>query len=101
MNFESFVYSEDGESVKINDISDYAEKDTVFEQLEKKELKQVLSQILSELPENELRVIQLYYFEELMIKEIAQILELSESRVSQIHSKVLGKLRTQLEKKYS
>lgn len=100
INFESLVYSEDGEKVKLNDIIESAEQDTVFEQIEKKELKEVLGQILSELPENELRVIQLYYFDELMIKEIAQIMELSESRISQIHSKVLGKLKLQLQRRY-
>jgi len=101
VNFESLVYSEDGEKVRLNDIIESSDQDTVFEQIEKKEMKEILGKILSELPENELRVIQLYYFEELMIKEIAQIMDLSESRISQIHSKVLGKLKVQLQRRYN
>lgn len=63
-----------------------------------KELRQVLAEMIEGLPEKEKLVISLYYYEELMLKEIAEIMEVSESRVSQIHSKVLGKLRTKLQK---
>ena len=41
-------------------------------------------------------MLSLYYFEELKLHEIAKVLELTESRVSQIRSKALGKLRTEL-----
>lgn len=63
-----------------------------------KEMKKYLAQIIDELPEKERLVITLYYYEELMLKEIADILNVSESRVSQIHSKVLAKMRAKLQK---
>lgn len=61
-----------------------------------KEMKNALVSVISELPEKEKLVISLYYYEELMLKEIAEVLGVSESRVSQIHSKVLEKLKVKL-----
>lgn len=61
-----------------------------------KDLKATLAELIDELPEKEKLVITLCYYEGLMLKEIAEILEVSESRVSQIHSKVLAKLRAKL-----
>ena len=51
---------------------------------------------IDELNENERLVITLYYYEKLTLKEIGKVLEISESRVSQIHSKAIIKLRSKL-----
>lgn len=51
---------------------------------------------LMELPEQERNVLSLYYFEELKLAEIAQIIGVSESRVSQIRAKAIGRLRMSL-----
>ncbi len=64
--------------------------------VENREVHQVLAQVVDSLPEKERLVISLYYYEEMTLKEIAAVLGVSESRVSQIHSKVLLKLRGQL-----
>ena len=53
---------------------------------------------LLEMPEQERTVLSLYYFEELKLNDIARILEVSESRVSQIRSKAIGRLRKKLSK---
>ena len=63
-----------------------------------KELKSILGELIETLPEKERLVITLYYYEEMMLKEIAEILGVSESRVSQVHSKVLAKIRLKLQK---
>ena len=63
------------------------------ESVEKKELTKVLGEALDLLTEREQKVITLYYFEELTLKEIANILEVSESRISQLHTRALGKMR--------
>jgi RNA polymerase sigma factor for flagellar operon FliA len=55
-----------------------------------------LKEAIMGLKEQERIVLSLYYFEELKLHEIAKVLELTESRVSQIRSKALGKLRVQL-----
>lgn len=64
--------------------------------MEKEEIKNVLLQTLEHLTENEKKVITLYYYEDLTLKEISHILEVSESRVSQLHTKALQKMRQKL-----
>jgi RNA polymerase sigma factor for flagellar operon FliA len=55
-----------------------------------------LREALLELPEQERTVLSLYYFEELRLNDIARILDVSESRVSQIRSKAISKLRADI-----
>lgn len=57
------------------------------------ELKEMLIRSLDNLTEKERRVIELYYYEDLNLKEISRILDVSESRVSQLHTKGLIKMR--------
>lgn len=57
------------------------------------ELKKVLGQSLEVLTEKERKVITLYYYEDLTLKEISNVLEVSESRVSQLHTKALLKMK--------
>ena len=63
------------------------------ENIEKQELTKVLQEALELLTEKECKVITLYYYEELTLKEISNILEVSESRISQLHTKALQKMR--------
>lgn len=65
---------------------------------ERKEIKSMLVDAINQLTEKEKRVVTLYYFEELTLKEISRIMEVSESRVSQIHSKAVVKLQNKLGK---
>lgn len=66
---------------------------------ENKELKEILVESLNSLNENERLVITLYYYEDLTYKEIGHVLDLSESRISQIHSKAILKIKNYLKKK--
>ena len=77
-------------------IDDDKEKNIPEQIFEKKEIKEILSRIVDKLPEKENMVISLYYYEELTYKEIGYIMELSESRISQIHSKAILKIKNQL-----
>ena len=70
--------------------------DNVSKKVEEEELIEIIKKVLQKMSKKEQLVIQLYYFEELSLKEIAQILEISESRVSQIHKNVIRKLREEL-----
>ena len=65
-------------------------------QIEKEELRKRLKEVLESLTENEKKVILLYYYEELTLKEISNILDVSESRVSQLHTKSLKKMKERL-----
>jgi RNA polymerase sigma factor for flagellar operon FliA len=60
------------------------------------ELKQLLVEAIEELPEQEKTVITLYYAEELLLKDIGEVLGVTESRVSQIHGRALYKLNRQI-----
>ncbi|MCL2874103.1 MAG: FliA/WhiG family RNA polymerase sigma factor [Defluviitaleaceae bacterium] len=62
----------------------------------KQELSNILVKAIENLTEKEKSVVTLYYFEELTLKEIGKVLEVSESRVSQLHSKAMLKLRGKL-----
>ena len=53
-------------------------------------------EVLETLTDKEKKVITLYYYEELTLKEISRVLEVSESRVSQLHSKALIKMKQRL-----
>ncbi|MBA3037553.1 MAG: FliA/WhiG family RNA polymerase sigma factor [Desulfobacterium sp.] len=67
-----------------------------FDKIKKSELKKVIAGALANLPEKVQMVISLYYFDEMTLKEIAEIMGLTESRISQIHSKAIIILRTKL-----
>jgi len=64
--------------------------------VEKEELKGQLIDAIQNLTEKERKVITLYYYEELTLKEISYIMEVSESRISQLHTKALGKMKVTL-----
>ncbi|MFP4010145.1 MAG: RNA polymerase sigma factor WhiG [Spirochaetaceae bacterium] len=64
--------------------------------VEKDEIKRVITESIRELPEKEKKVLVLYYYEDLTLKEIGQVLEVTESRVSQLHTKAIMRLRTKL-----
>jgi len=61
--------------------------------IEKEQLVSVIKNVLSSYKEREQMIIQLYYFEELTLKEISEILKITESRISQIHKSVIQKIK--------
>ena len=71
------------------------------EYLESQEVKQVLKEGLLSLKKNEQIVLSLYYRKELTMREIAEVMNLSKPRISQIHANALRKLRIYIEKNYS
>ena len=84
---------------KEEDLLDYLpskNEDTPFLACLRSEQKQLLADAIAELPEKERRVLALYYYEELTMKEIGEVLGIGESRVSQIHSLAMMRLRSRL-----
>ncbi|MCL1936539.1 MAG: FliA/WhiG family RNA polymerase sigma factor [Defluviitaleaceae bacterium] len=76
----------------------FASDDSPEKMYHKKEISDILVETIDKLSEKEKKVISLYYFEDLTLKEISKIMGVSESRISQIHSKAVIKLRTKLGK---
>ena len=93
VNFEDALNAGNPE-VELRNRDENSPEDELLE----KEKKVILTQIIEALPEKERLVITLYYYEGMLLKEIAEVLQVTESRVSQIHSKVLAKMRTKLER---
>src|ERR1700736_6128472 len=87
--------SEDSGDEELAYIPGSPEDDPLFRCL-KGEMKQRLADAIDDLPEKERMVLTLYYYEELTMKEIGQTLGVVESRVSQIHSAAVLRLRTAL-----
>ncbi len=67
------------------------------EKVEDQEMERLLGAYIDTLPEKERLVITLYYYEELKLKDIARLMDMSESRISQIHSKAIIKLRAKMQ----
>ena len=66
------------------------------ESVEKEQLTKVLGEAMELLTDKEKKVVTLYYYEDLTLKEISNILEVSESRVSQLHTRALQKMKTKM-----
>ena len=64
--------------------------------VEREETKASIVQAIQKLPDREKKVIVLYYYEDLTLKEIGEVLEVTESRVSQLHTKAIMRLRGRL-----
>jgi len=64
--------------------------------VEKDEIKRVIMKAIQELPDKEKKVLVLYYYEDLTLKEIGHVLGVTESRISQLHTKAIMRLRAKL-----
>jgi RNA polymerase sigma factor for flagellar operon FliA len=64
--------------------------------VEREEIKRVIVEAIDELPEKEKKVLILYYYEDLTLKEIGHVLGVTESRISQLHTKAIMRLRAKL-----
>lgn len=77
-----------------------ADEPSPFDELKIREVKKIISKALAALSEKEQLVMSLYYYNELTLREIASVLNLTESRISQIHSKAIVRLRIKLKAFY-
>jgi len=95
-----------GKIIAINDLGvdedvfvtdDNSGYENPYQRIEKDFFKKALSQCITSLPERESLVLSLYYDEELNLREIGQVLDVSESRVSQIHSQAMHRLKARMQ----
>jgi len=91
---ETLDHSEEGRSFLDNLAQDGGP--TPLELIESQEMTALMAEVLEELSKKEQLVIALYYYEELTQKEIAEVIGVTEGRVSQLHSQALIKLRVKL-----
>ena len=93
----SFGGNEDSK-VKANEIIKDEKTSGPLSNLESQEEKEVLERAITELPSKEKLVITLYYYEDMLLREIAEVMNLSESRVSQLHHRALMSIRAKAHK---
>jgi RNA polymerase sigma factor FliA len=86
----------DGKEEDLTDCVPSRPEETPFFQCLRAEMKHLLEKAIAELPEKEQRVLALYYYEELTMKEVGAALGIGESRVSQIHTLAMVRLRDRL-----
>ena len=90
------VFSLDQAEEQGHSLDPGSERDEPLAAMQQEGFQQALAQSIAELPEREQLVMSLYYNEELNLKEIGQVLEISESRVCQIHGQALARIRTRM-----
>ncbi len=101
LSLDEMIYGEEDnrQIPRVETVEDRS-SDTILANIEKSQLRAFLVVAISNLTEQEKLVIALYYYEELTLKEIGEVMQISESRVSQIHTKSILKLRGMVRDKF-
>lgn len=97
ISLEDTIFTTQGESLELKDIVEDTHTIPIDEILLDDEKKLALRKSVERLPEREQIILNLYYVEELTLKEIAEVLDISIPRVSQLHGKILIKLKKLIE----
>ncbi|MGL1931433.1 MAG: FliA/WhiG family RNA polymerase sigma factor [Desulfotalea sp.] len=97
VSLNEFLDSSDDGRTFLDALVDHRKDNTPTAQIEKQQLTAQIAEILKQLSEKESQVIALYYYEELSQKEIAEVLAVSEGRISQLHSQALTKLKVKMQ----
>ncbi|MFH0730492.1 MAG: FliA/WhiG family RNA polymerase sigma factor [Pseudomonadota bacterium] len=101
LSLDEFLSGDDGDSSRKRSFQErMVSPDNPSEKLAGVELKQMVAKAIKTLSKKEQMVISLYYFDELTLKEIGKVLDLTESRICQIHTQTLIKLRFRLKTYY-
>jgi RNA polymerase sigma factor for flagellar operon FliA len=102
LSLDEVVYRED-DNRQVPRIETVVDKSvhSILGEIEKGELRSFLVLAIDRLTNQEKLVIALYYFEELTLKEIGEVMSISESRVSQIHTRAVAKLRGMVKDKFA
>lgn len=93
VSLEDCISGEQEGDLRLIDLLDDPKASLCFDEVEKEEVQQILATAIEKLPDKEKMVVSLYYYEELTLKEIAEVLSISESRVSQLHTHGILRLR--------
>jgi len=96
VNLDELRSTGDSDQPMYGDIFEDVKAENPFSSLKTRELRQAVADCIGNLPEKERLVVSLYYYEDLNMKEIGNVLGITESRVCQIHTKAVGRLRSKL-----
>ena len=93
---ELWSVSGEGDQISLLDTLEDPSGDRPAEMLDETETREILADAISRLPEREKLVVTLYYYEELTLREIGEVLGVTESRVSQLHTKAILRLKSRI-----
>ena len=96
VNLDELRAGGDSDQPMYGDIFEDVKAENPFASLKTRELRQAVGECIGSLPEKERLVVSLYYYEDLNMKEIGNVLGITESRVCQIHTKAVARLRSKL-----
>ncbi|HBE03039.1 MAG: RNA polymerase sigma factor WhiG [Spirochaetes bacterium GWF1_41_5] len=91
-----WYFGDDNDQISVLDTVEAPESIHPNVQVERQEVRKTIYEAIKKLPENEQNVLVLYYYEDLTLKEIGAVLEVTESRVSQLHTRAILRLRNLL-----
>ncbi len=101
LSLDQPFHTPDGETSSMSELLEDEDSPDVNGDIEWEEAKRLTKKLIEALSQQERLVVALYYYEELTLREVGEVLGISESRVSQIHSKIMltlkGKLKLLLE----
>jgi RNA polymerase sigma factor for flagellar operon FliA len=95
---DAVTASENGESGSLSEVIPAPSDDGPLEKVSQQELKRIILARLRELPENQKKVLAFYYGEDLHLREIAEVMGVTESRVCQIHSQAILAIRAYVQR---
>ncbi len=98
MSLDADPNGEDEQQSGMGDYLPDPRSDDVERSIAEQEMRELIAHRLAELPEKEQLVLVLYYYEELTLKEIGEILDVTESRVCQIHTKAILRLKGKIDR---
>ncbi len=93
---DTWHMGDDNDKISILDTLETPNSSNPDVSAEKEEVKKLVVKAINELPDKEKKVLVLYYYEDLTLKEIGEVLDVTESRVSQLHTKAIIRLRAKL-----
>ena len=96
-SLDETAYTSEGESLSLADFIHDPDSPDPLSLMEEKEMKQLLVEAIAGLPDKDQLVLSLYYQEKLTLREISRILEVSESRVCQLHTRAIERLRKSMD----
>ena len=93
LSLDDYLPSEDSSEVRKLDVTLNTSAPSPLQAAEMNERQERIVKAILELPDQQQKVLNLYYYEDLTLKEIGAVLEVSESRISQVHSAAMKRLR--------